>query len=77
MAGLSQSKLAGMTAETMLTDSTRFESVHYLPGKDGISIYAGASGAIAFKWDRWEDLKNEIDEFREVYDATYDTQRTG
>lgn len=77
MAGLSQSKLASMTAETMLTDSTRFESVHYLPDKDGITICAGASGAIAFKWDRWEDLKNEIDEFREVYDATYDTRRTG
>lgn len=71
MAGLSQSKLAGMTAETMLTDSTRFESVHYLPDKDGITICAGISGAIAFKWDRWEDLKNEIDEFREVYDEAY------
>jgi len=71
MAGLSQSKLAGMTAETMLTDSTRFESVHYLPDKDGISIYAGASGALAFTWDRWEELKQEIDEFREVYDEAY------
>jgi len=77
MAGLSQSKLAGMTAKTMLTDSTRFESVHYLPDKDGITICAGISGAIAFKWDRWEELKQEIDEFREVYDATYDTRRTG
>jgi hypothetical protein len=77
MAGLSQSKLAGMTAETMLTDSTRFESVHYLPEKDGITICAGESGNIALKWDRLDGLMDDLYEFREVYDEAYRSRRTG
>lgn len=74
---LSQSKLATLEAEGIhLAESEKIKSVFYKPEKDGISIYAGASGALAFKWDRWDLLKEEIDEFREVYDATYDTGRT-
>ena len=65
---LSHSKLATLEAEGIhLAESTRFLGVYFNPEKDGISIYAGTSGAIAFKWDRWEELKQEIDEFREVY----------
>ena len=75
---LSHAKLATLENEGIhLAESTRFLGVLYKPEKDGISIYAGTSGALAFKWDRWEELKQEIDEFREVYDATYDTRRTG
>lgn len=75
---LSHSKLATLETEGIhLAESERIKGVKFKPEKDGISIYAGTSGAIAFKWDRWEELKQEIDEFREVYDATYDTRRTG
>jgi hypothetical protein len=74
---LSHSRLATLETEGIhLAESDRIGGVFYKPEKDGISIYAGTSGAIAFKWDRWEELKQEIDEFREVYDATYDTGRT-
>ena len=65
---LSHSKLATLETEGIhLAESERIKGVKCKPEKDGISIYAGTSGAIAFKWDRWEDLKNEIDEFKEVY----------
>ena len=74
---LSHAKLATLENEGIhLAESTRISGVYFLPDKDGIGIYTATSGALAFKWDRWEDLKNEIDEFREVYDATYDTGRT-
>lgn len=74
---LSHSKLATLETEGIhLAESTRISGIQFKPEKDGISIYAGTSGALAFKWDRWEELKQEIDEFREVYDATYDTGRT-
>lgn len=65
---ISHSRLATLETEGIhLAESNRFMGVRYKPEKDGISIYAGTSGAIAFKWDRWEELKAEIDEFREVY----------
>jgi hypothetical protein len=74
---ISHAKLATLENEGIhLAESEKIQGVQYKPEKDGISIYAGPSGAIAFKWDRWDDLKAEIDEFREVYDATYDTGRT-
>jgi hypothetical protein len=75
---LSHSQLATLETEGIhLAESTRISGIHFRPEKDGISIYAGKSGAIAFKWDRWDLLKEEIDEFREVYDEAYHTRRTG
>lgn len=65
---LSHSKLATLETEGIhLAESNRFMGVHYKPGKDGISIYAGKSGAIALKWDRLEELFEELREFKEVY----------
>jgi len=64
----SHSKLATLEYKGVhLAESERFKGVLYKPEKDGLTIYAGQSGELAFKWDRWEDLKAEIDEFKEAY----------
>ena len=65
---LSHSKLATLETEGIhLAESNRILGVQYKPEKDGISIYAGASGAIALKWDRLDELIEELREFKEVY----------
>ena len=65
---LSHSKLATLETEGIhLAESNRIMGVKFKPEKDGISIYAGTSGAIAFKWDRLDDLFEELKEFKEVY----------
>jgi len=68
MSYYSDAFLAGLEANGVkVAESKRFKGVLYKPEKDGLTIYAGQSGELAFKWDRWEDLKAEIDEFKEVY----------
>ena len=65
---LSHSQLATMETEGIhLAESIRISGVHFKPEKDGISIYAGKSGALALKWDRLDDLFEELKEFKEVY----------
>lgn len=65
---LSHSKLATLETEGIhLAESNRILGVQYKPEKDGISIYAGESGAIALKWDRLDELIEELREFKEVY----------
>lgn len=68
MSYYSDAFLAGLEANGVkVAESERFKGVLYKPEKDGLTIYAGQSGELAFKWDRWEDLKAEIDEFKEAY----------
>lgn len=65
---LSHSKLATLETEGIhLAESERIKGVKFKPEKDGISIYAGKSGALALKWDRLDDLFEELKEFKEVY----------
>lgn len=66
---LSPSKLAGLEGEgVLLAESTKFRGVRYRPDGQGISIYAGACGAIQLNWDRLDDLIEELMAFQEVYE---------
>ena len=64
---LSHFKLATLESEGIHhAYSERIKAVKFKPDKEGIRVYAVTSGALVFKWDRWDLLKEEIDEFREV-----------
>ena len=75
---ISHSRLASLETEGIyLAESMKFKGVMYKPDGQGISIYAGESGAIAFRWDRLDDLIEELMSFQEVYDEANNSGRTG
>lgn len=77
MRRFSDAKLAILETQGIkLTESRFFARTYYKPDKDGINIYTEKCGDLQINWENLDDFVTELMEFREVYDAAYNTRRT-